>query len=90
MDANEQIFPLEFAIVHSENNLAYELFFTNFKNTFGEREDMYIVPDRYEGIIHEVEITYLDVTHGACIFHLYNNLKSHYKGEAKLKQEVFF
>ena len=46
MDANEQIFPLAFAIVDFENNLAYEWFFTNFKNTFGEREDMCIISDR--------------------------------------------
>ena len=36
MDANEQIFPLAFAIVDLENNLAYEWFFKNFKTTFGE------------------------------------------------------
>ena len=51
---------------------------------------MYIILDKYEGIIHGVEVTYPDVTHDTCIFHLYNNLKSHYKGETKLKQEAFF
>ena len=90
MDANEQIFPLAFAIVDSENNLAYEWFFKNFKTTFGEREDMCIISDRHEGIIHGVEITYPAITHCACIFHLYNNLKSHYKYEVKLKRVVFF
>ena len=90
MDANEQIFPLAFFIVDSENNLAYEWFFKNSKTTFVEREDMYIILDRHNGIIHGVEITYPDVTHGACIFHLYNNLKSHYKGETELKREAFF
>ena len=90
MDANEQIFPLAFAIVDSENNLSYEWVFKNFKTTFGEREDICIISDRHEGIIHEVEITYPHVTHGACIFHLYNNLKLQYKGETKLKREAFF
>ena len=90
MDANDQIFPLAFAIVDSKNNLSYEWFFKNFKTTFREREDMCIISDRHEGIIHGVEVTYPDVTHGACIFHLYNNLNLHFKGEAKLKREAFF
>ena len=51
---------------------------------------MCIISDMHEGIIHGVEITYLDVTHDVCIFHLYSNMKLHYKGEAKLKRETFF
>ena len=51
---------------------------------------MSIISGRHDGIIHRVEITYPAATHGACIFHLYNNLKSHYKGETKLKREAFF
>ena len=51
---------------------------------------MCIISVRHEGILHGVEIMYLDVTHSVCIFHLYNNLKSHYKGEVKLKREAFF
>ena len=51
---------------------------------------MCIISDRHEGTIYRVEITYPATTHGACIFHLYNNLKSHYKSEAKLKREAFF
>ena len=86
MDTKEQIFPLAFAIFDPENNLAYEWLLTNFKNIFGEKEDMCIVSDRHEGIIHGAEMTYPSVTHGACIFHLYNNLKSHDKGEVKLKR----
>ena len=89
IDANKQIFRLEFSILDSENNLSYEWFFKNFKTTFGERENMCIISDRHEGIIQGVEITYPDVTHDTCIFHLYNNLKSYYKGEAKLKREAF-
>ena len=51
---------------------------------------MCIILDRHEGIIHGVEIIYPAVTHGACIFHLYKHLKSHYRGAAKLKREAFF
>ena len=47
---------------------------------------MCIISDRHEGIINGVEITYPDVTHGACM--LYR--KSHCKGETKLNREVFF
>ena len=89
INANEQISPLTYAIVNSENNLAYEWFFTNFKNTFGEREDKCIVLDRHEYIIHRVEIIYLGVTHGACIFHLYNNSKSHYKVRQSWNKKLF-
>ncbi|XP_075083325.1 uncharacterized protein LOC142167069 [Nicotiana tabacum] len=49
-DPAGSILPLAYAIVDSDNNSSWECFFARFKDLFGEKEGMYIVSDRHEGI----------------------------------------
>ena len=53
--------PLAYGVVDTENDCSWTWFFENFKNAFGERENMCIVSDRNESIIKSVSIVYPNV-----------------------------
>ncbi|KAM6541244.1 hypothetical protein CsatB_005691 [Cannabis sativa] len=76
MDASNNIFPLAFGVGDSENDEAWEYFFTKLKETYGERKDLVIISDRHQSIENAVQTVYPNVFHGACIFHLLNNIKA--------------
>ncbi|XP_062099990.1 uncharacterized protein LOC133805857 [Humulus lupulus] len=75
MDANNNIFPLAFGIGDSENDSSWLWFFTKLKETYGEREGMAIISDRHKSIENAIDDVYPKAFHGACIFHLLNNIK---------------
>ncbi|XP_062100818.1 protein FAR1-RELATED SEQUENCE 5-like [Humulus lupulus] len=75
MDANNNIFPLAFGIGDSENDSSWLWFFTKLKETYGEREGMAIISDRHKSIENAIDHVYPKAFHGACIFHLLNNIK---------------
>ena len=50
MDGNNQIYPLAFGICDGENEAAYIWFFTRFKETFGETENLVFVTDCHKAI----------------------------------------
>lgn len=81
-DANENIFPLAFAITDSENDASWEWFFIKIRESFGDRDGLCIVSDRHESIKKAVEAVYPNATHGACIFHIINNLKTNFKSKS--------
>ena len=58
MDANEKVFLLAFAFVESENIASWEWFLTNVKNVIGDWEEMVVISDRHEGILHGVNVVY--------------------------------
>lgn len=80
-DANENIFPLAFAITDSENNASWEWFFKKIKDTFGDRDGLSIISDRHESIENAVQKIYTNANHGVCMFHLINNLKSNFRSQ---------
>ncbi|XP_062089137.1 uncharacterized protein LOC133795697 [Humulus lupulus] len=75
MDANNNIFPLAFGIEDSKNDSSWLWFFTKLKETYGKREDIAIISDRHKGIENAIDNVYPKAFHGACIFHLLNNIK---------------
>ncbi|XP_062112465.1 uncharacterized protein LOC133823619 [Humulus lupulus] len=75
MDANNNIFPLAFGIGDSENDSSWLWFFTKLKETYREREGMAIISDRHKSIENAIDDVYPKAFHGACIFHLLNNIK---------------
>ncbi|XP_062089136.1 uncharacterized protein LOC133795694 [Humulus lupulus] len=75
MDANNNIFPLAFGIRDSENESSWLWFFTKLKETYGEKEGISIILDRHKSIENVVDNVYPKAFHGACIFHLLNNIK---------------
>ncbi|KAM6543462.1 hypothetical protein CsatB_007909 [Cannabis sativa] len=80
MDANNNIFILAFGIGDSENDDSWDWFFNKIRETFGDREGLTIISDRHKSIEKAVKNVYPDHFHGACIFHLLNNIKSHFGG----------
>ena len=78
MDADEKVFPLAFVVVESENITSWEWFLTKLKNVIGDREDMVVISNRHEGILHGVKEVYLNVEHDHCMWHLLNNIKKNF------------
>ncbi|XP_015162003.1 uncharacterized protein [Solanum tuberosum] len=70
----DHILPLAYGIVDSENDDSWLWFFENFKNAFGEREDMCFVSDRNKSIWNVTASVYPEFRHYACIYHLWTNL----------------
>ncbi|XP_019256282.1 PREDICTED: uncharacterized protein LOC109234669 [Nicotiana attenuata] len=85
-----QILPLAYAIVDSENDASWEWFFVQFRETYGQREGMCIVSDRHDGIWRATSIIYLEVPHCACMFHMWNNIKTNFRKSQKQIKEVYF
>ena len=48
------------------------------KNAIGDREDMIVISDRHEGILHEVKKVYPNAEHSYCMMHLLNNIKKNF------------
>lgn len=78
-DGNNQIFPLAFSIVDSENDASWKWFFENIKNSFGDRENLVIVSDRHLSIPKAVLSIFPNVEYCICMQHLLGNLKLSYK-----------
>ncbi|XP_027769904.1 protein FAR-RED IMPAIRED RESPONSE 1-like isoform X2 [Solanum pennellii] len=90
LDGAGCILPLAYGVVDTENDCSWTWFFENFKNAFGERENMCIVSDRNESIIKSVSIVYPNVPHCACIWHLWKNVCSSFKRSKKTLSDIFY
>ncbi|KAI3919065.1 hypothetical protein MKW98_016618, partial [Papaver atlanticum] len=81
-DTNDQIFPIAFAIVDSENNESYEWFmqqlFDALGPEFSSREDLVMCSDRSQSIEHRVSTVFTRACHVCCTFHLKENIKTRY------------
>ncbi|KAL5574739.1 hypothetical protein UlMin_016438 [Ulmus minor] len=77
-DGNNGIFPLAFGVGESENNKAWEWFFTSLKEAIGGREELCIVSDRHLSIANTIKKVYPEAHHGICMHHLKENLIKHY------------
>ncbi|CAH9096997.1 unnamed protein product, partial [Cuscuta epithymum] len=83
-DANKQIFPLAFAICSVENTVNWTWFFNMLKKSLTHREDLYVVSDRHEGILNAVHSVFPHAEHGFCVYHILGNIKSKFRGSARL------
>ncbi|KAL5546205.1 hypothetical protein UlMin_005892 [Ulmus minor] len=77
-DGNNGIFPLAFGVGESENNKAWEWFFTSLKEAIGGREELCIVSDRHLSIANAIKRVYPEAHHGICMHHLKENLIKRY------------
>ncbi|XP_062075254.1 uncharacterized protein LOC133779294 [Humulus lupulus] len=78
LDSNNNIFVLAFGIADSENDNSWIWFFSKLRDTYGEPEGLTIVSKRHKSMDNAVHMVYPNAFHGACMFHLLNNLKSKY------------
>ncbi|XP_050224634.1 uncharacterized protein LOC126674254 [Mercurialis annua] len=89
-DGNGKIFPLAFCIVDSENNESWEWFMERIRDAFQMRNDMCIVSDRHDSIVKATEKVFPEASHTVCTYHLYNNMKKHFKKSATEAREAYF
>ncbi|XP_062081032.1 uncharacterized protein LOC133785833 [Humulus lupulus] len=83
LDRNNNIFVLAFGIADSENDNSWLWFFSKLRDTYGEPED------GHKSIENAVHIVYPNAFHGACMYHLLNNLKSKYGNHGEQLQMNF-
>ncbi|CAH9093485.1 unnamed protein product [Cuscuta epithymum] len=79
-DSNNQIFPLAFGVCDTERRKTWTWFFMKLKECLAHREDMYIVSDRHDGIIHAAKVVFPHAEHGYCAYHILGNIRSKFKG----------
>ncbi|KAM6587658.1 hypothetical protein CsatA_010263 [Cannabis sativa] len=89
-DANGHIFPLAFFVVDSENNNSWQWFFTKVRETYGIREEQFLISDRHESIIKAACQVFPEITHCYCVYHLLSNLKATFKKNASKLDKPFF
>ena len=82
MDGNNHIFPIAFAIVDSENDVAWQWFFEHLRNAIGDCNGIVIVSDRNSSIAKAIATVFPLAHHGICMQHLLNNVKKKYKSGA--------
>ncbi|CAA7057065.1 unnamed protein product [Microthlaspi erraticum] len=73
-DANFQIFPLAFAMVHGEDNESWEWFFNKLRDCFRQLPPMAIVSDRAAAIARAIGIVMPWASRGICYYHLQGNI----------------
>ncbi|XP_062088748.1 uncharacterized protein LOC133795308 [Humulus lupulus] len=89
LDSNNNIFVLAFGIADSENDNSWLWFFSKLRETYGEPEGLAIVSDRHKNTDNAVHMVYPNAFHGACMFHLLNNLKGKYGSHGEELQMKF-
>ncbi|XP_049414819.1 uncharacterized protein LOC125877630 [Solanum stenotomum] len=90
LDPEGHILPLAYGIVDSENDDSWLWFFENFKNAFGEREDVCFVSDRNKSMWSATATVYPEFRHYACIYHLWTNLLKKTYRDTKEVRTLFF
>ncbi|XP_060964798.1 uncharacterized protein LOC133033758 [Cannabis sativa] len=78
-DANNQLFPIAFAIVDSENHDSWKYFLQKLKEAIGEVENLVFVSDRHQSIEHVVEVIFPEACHCACYKHISMNVTHKFK-----------
>ncbi|KAI3954784.1 hypothetical protein MKW98_002890, partial [Papaver atlanticum] len=74
LDVNEQVYPIAFGIVDSENNKTCDWFMKKLDAVFGDdfskRKDLVIDTDRSIPIRNAVQNAFPDATHVFCAYHI--------------------
>ncbi|XP_015166994.1 uncharacterized protein [Solanum tuberosum] len=89
-DGEGHIFPLAYGIIDSENDAAWTWFFVQLREAYGERSNMCVVSDRNESIIKAVTRVYNNVSHYACMWHLWDNVEKKFRKSSKELSPVFY
>ncbi|KAH7861366.1 hypothetical protein Vadar_025217 [Vaccinium darrowii] len=82
-DANNQMFPLAFAIVEAETKDSWTWFMENLASVIGNPEERGItfMSDRQKGLTQTFGTVFPNVEYGYCIRHMYSNFNKTYKGK---------
>ncbi|XP_058217631.1 uncharacterized protein LOC131328749 [Rhododendron vialii] len=82
-DANNQMFPLAFAVVEAETKDSWTWFMENLTDMIGnpEQKGWCFISDRQKGLTETFAQKYPNVEHRYCIRHMYSNFNKLYKGK---------
>lgn len=84
-DANQQIFPLAFSVVDTENIESWKWFLQQLALQIPSTSDLAFVSDRSSSIAKAIAIVYPSATHYICNWHLKQNLKVQFRKESLLE-----
>ncbi|WMV19732.1 hypothetical protein MTR67_013117, partial [Solanum verrucosum] len=90
MDPGGHILPLAYAIVDSENDASWTWFFEQFREAYGERENMCFMSDRNESIWKGTARVYPGLEHFACIWYLCCNVLKNFHRNIEDLKKLFF
>ena len=69
-DANDQIFPLVFCVVDSENDSSWTWFCNQLKKIISGRNEVVIGPDRHQSICTTIKVVFSNILHCIYLVHL--------------------
>ncbi|XP_062081034.1 uncharacterized protein LOC133785836 [Humulus lupulus] len=84
-DGNFQIYPLAFGIVDYENDASWNWFLTCLRDQVPDTTGLVFISDRHESIIKVVRNVYKNAYHGACMWHLGQNIETKFSGQGLKK-----
>ena len=82
-DGNNQIYPLAFGIMDSENDQSWCWFMTKLRSCIGEVTDLVFISDRHGSIEKAITAVFPEASHGVCIHHVSMNLKARFRMRPK-------
>jgi len=80
-DANNQIYPLAYVVVDSENDSSWTWFFQQLHVVIPTSPYLVFVSDRHLSIANGIEAVYTTAKHVFCTRHIKQNLKTKYKNK---------
>ena len=84
-DANQQIYPIAFAVVDSENDASWDWFFKNLKRFVPNNNELLFISDRHSSIKKGIASNYEMAFHGYCNWHLKGNLRKRTRSDRILE-----
>ncbi|XP_047340744.1 uncharacterized protein LOC124944521 [Impatiens glandulifera] len=79
LDANEQLYPVAFGVVDSENNNSWLYFMQKLREAIGSVPDLVFVSDIHSSIINALSVIFPEADHGACTYHIKMNIMDKFK-----------
>ncbi|XP_062103376.1 uncharacterized protein LOC133814432 [Humulus lupulus] len=84
-DSEYHTYPIAWGLVDSENNASWTWFLEKLKDLIPDSSDLCFIYDRHQIIKHEVRHVYVMASHGACYWHVKQNIKHRFKSDAGTK-----
>ncbi|XP_056862466.1 uncharacterized protein LOC130510139 [Raphanus sativus] len=87
-DANSQIYPFAWAVVHKENTDTWAWFLQKLKNdlNLGNGDGFTLVSDRQKGLLIAVDAELPNIEHRMCARHIYGNLRKLHPNKPQMKK----
>ena len=79
LDANNQLYPMVFAVVDYKNSNAWMYFKLKLKEAIGEVENLVFVFNQHISIPHALSIIFPKAHHGVCVYHIKINNSHKFK-----------